>query len=155
MRTQEEIAARFAAKQKDSFFGFDLEVLVDSLDYEHAKPHLKPEVKPEEWTPSLTDEAVKKAALEYLEFAWGKVEDHRGISAGRSVQKMAEYCWLLGMDDLVGRIEREEVSYAQYGAPIMKAVSEALGFPVPVTPSLVRMMAGDSCRPSCEDGCGS
>lgn len=152
MRTQDEIVARIKAKEveKKSLFGFDLDVLICNLDFERAKPWLTPEAKAEEWV--VGD--VKAKALDYLEFAWGKAEDHRGLSASRSVEKMTEYCWLLGHDALVKRIEAGEIGYAQYGTPILRAVSEALGYPVPTTPALVRMMSGASCEPGCENGCG-
>lgn len=158
MKTQDQIVARIKEKEhaKSSFLGFDLEVLIFALDFERAKPWLQPAAKETEWEPATerTDEAIKRKALDYLDFAWGKVEDHRGISAGRSVVKMTEFCWLLGLDELVGRIDREEIGYPQYGAPILKAISEALGFPVPTTPEMARMMIGASCVPGCENGCG-
>lgn len=159
MKTQDEIVARIKAKEaaKSSMFGFDLEVLIYALDFEHAKPWLKPEAKETDWAPSTErDEAgIKKAALDYMEFAWGKAQDHRGLSAGRSIDKMTEYAWLLGHDDLVARLERDEVPYAQYGCPILKVISEAIGAPVPNDTETRRMMEGSPCVDGCENGCGT
>jgi hypothetical protein len=151
MRTQEEILARLREVSKEDFFGFSQEVLLGALDFEHAKPFLKEGVTPDQWAPALTEEALKKDALNYLTFAWGKAEDHRGISASRSVDKMTQYCWLLGYD--VKSIE--EAGYAQYGCPKLKAAAELLGAPLPTEPALVRMMDGEPCGASYECGCGT
>jgi hypothetical protein len=154
MRTQAEIVARIAEKEKSDLFGFEREVLISSLDFEHAKQFLVADAKPEEWVPAITDDQVKAKALDYLVFAWGKAQDHRGISAERSVMKLTQWLWLMGMDELVGRIERDEVAYAQYGAPTLKVIAEALGAPVPEDADLRRMMEGRPCVDGCENGCG-
>lgn len=150
MRNQEEIVERIKAAAPGDMFGFSRDVLLCALDFEHAKPFLKREATAEQWTALLTDRDVTKAALEYLNFAWGKAEDHRGLSAGRSVEKMTEYCWLLGHD--VKPIE--EAGYAQYGAPKLKVVAGLLGAPVPTSKALVNMMNGEPCGADYECGCG-
>lgn len=150
MKTQEEILL-LLQQSKNDFFGFAAEVLVGSLAFEHAKPFLKEGTPPEEWSPALTDETVRKAALAYLAFAWGKAEDHRGLSASRSVKKMTAYCWLLGYD--VTRIDA--AGYAMYGCPKLKVVAQLLEQPLPTNPALVNMMEGHPCEPHCEQGCRS
>lgn len=155
MRTQAEIVERMKAIEKDDFCGFAQGVLLTALDYEHAKPFLKEDVTAEVWekTEGLlkTEEAVRKEALDYLGFAWGKAEDHRGISANRSVDKMTAFCFLLGLD--VGLIEA--APYPQYGCPKLKVVAELLGQPLPTSQALQRMMGGDECYSGCEEGCGA
>ena len=164
MRTQEEIVERMKAVAGDDMFGFSQSVLLDALDYEHAKPHLKEDVTPEQWAerehgvyggkeqvgPLLAEDRLKQAALDYLKFAWGKADDHRGISAGRSVQKLTEYCWLLGHDVKV----IEEADYPMYGCPQLKVISGLLGADLPTEPALVRMMEGSPCSEGCS-GCSS
>lgn len=150
MRTQEEIVNRM--KTIDSFLGFETEVLVTALDYEHAKPFLKPETKLEEWKAD-TEEELLKAARDYAVFAWGKAEDHRGISANRSVAKLAEWAWLLGRDDVL--LAMEKAGYENYGCPKLKAFCEGMGFPVPTDEGLQRMMCGVPCSDHCDNGCGS
>ncbi len=150
MKTQEEILQRVRQAGED-FFGFTVSVLVGSLSFENAKPFLKEGTLPDQWTPDLTDEAVMKSALAYLEFAWGKAEDHRGLSASRSVDKMTAFCWLLGHD--VSGIDAAE--YAYYGCPKLKVVAQLLGQPLPTDPALVNMMEGRPCDPHCEQGCRS
>lgn len=152
LRTQEQIA-NYIQKNRDSHedvFGFMAEVLIGYLDFAHAKPFLKPEAKPEDWkTDPLTREHVIETMRDYMSFAWQKCEDHRGISAGRSVQKMQAWCWVLGEDHL---IDWEE--FAQYGAPILLAVSQRYGFEIPTSDAVARMALGEYCRPDCEEGCG-
>lgn len=154
MRSQDEIVKRIRETKDTDFFGFGQEVLLQALDFEHAKEFIKPEVTKEIWNEvfsTYTDENLKKMASEYLEFAWDKAEDHRGLSASRSVQKMTEFVWLLGMDDVVKKIG--DASFTTYGAPILKIVAEALGTIIPASEALVNMMNGSPCSPSCDEGC--
>lgn len=154
MRTQEEMVLRAKERMKD-MFAFGLEVLLEAMDYEHAKEFLDEAVTKETFdsmgTAIRTDEQLKAAALHYLEFAWGKAQDHRGLSANRSIQKMTEYAWLLGMDDVLKKMSDTE--YRMYGCPILKVISDALGAPMPDDPETLNMINGKECRPGCEDGC--
>lgn len=154
MRSQDEIVARIRAGEKDRFFGWDLEVLLPCLDFEHARPLLKPDVTAEKWSGvPKSDDSLREEAVKYLDFAWGKAEDHRGISASRSVEKMTEYLWLLGMNQAVA--DMAAAGYAQYGAPKLRVAAEALGQPLPESEALKRMMQGEHCTPGgCESGCG-
>lgn len=152
MRAQEQIAER--AVKADGFLNFSREVLIPLLDFDHAKPFLKPEATAEKWKPVTQEESLAEMR-EYMDFAWGKAQDHRGISAGRSVQKMTEWTWIHGTDEQVAEIERmSDEQYAQYGAPVLKRVCEMFGFPIPKDPDLVRMMGGLPCEDGCEMGCG-
>lgn len=81
--------------------GFRGEVLLPYLDKEHVQQFLKPGAEVTWETDSANRESVLAEARRYMAFAWGKVQDHRGIPAGRSVQKLTEWCWLLGEDELV------------------------------------------------------
>lgn len=153
MRTCEEIVKR--CKNSKSIFGYDIEVLIQYLTFEQAKPLLKPEATSEGWTDvkPLNRETVLNDMREYMDFAWGKVINHRGISADRSVTKFKAWVWLLGDDDVLAKMKLAD--YAQYGAPILKIVCEQYGFPVPEDESIQRMMHGESCEPGCSMGCGS
>ena len=147
MRTQEEIVARI--ESSNSFFGFDKEVYIYALDYEHAKPYLKAEVTEDEWESSLEEEGpIEKRFASYMEFAIGKALDHRGISANRSVEKLNAYSWLLGEDDWI------EEPYAMYGVPILKALAERHSLPWPEDDRLKNMAEGRNCVPDCREGCG-
>jgi hypothetical protein len=151
-RSQDEIAERFRRSRDDDTLGFRAEVLIGSLDYEHAKPFLKSDVGPQDWTDTaLTVEVVSEEANKYLGFAFGKALDHRGLSAGRSVQKLTEWAWLLGRDDVVEAMDSAD--YAQYGVPKLVAFARGFDLPVPEDEELERMARGERCRPDCEDGC--
>ena len=157
MKTQDEIAHRI--KELDSnqqdMLGFQREVLINCLDFEHATRWLKSEApcSPEEWNKGLprTRDDVLVAMRDYMSFAWGKVEDHRGISATRSVEKMEAWIWVLGDDETLKKVQA--ASYAVYGAPQLKVVCDQYGFPVPTEESMQNMIAGMPCAPGCESGC--
>ncbi|GAA3851772.1 hypothetical protein GCM10023084_02490 [Streptomyces lacrimifluminis] len=124
-RSQDEIFAR--AQAADDMFGWAHEVLLPYLDFEHAKPVLNDGVTADEWAKYAKDPAkVREGAHSYYVFALGKIEDERGISAERSVIKLREYAWLMGMDAVVAAMD--EAPYPQYGAPKVAAFAAGLGF---------------------------
>lgn len=172
-RTQDEVVARYEAVREDDVFGFKADVLIPHLDIGHVETVYRPQVRVEEagifgelrtpgepepldlenWVPEpLHLEAVMYELTGYMAFAWGKVRDHRGISAGRSVAKIEEYVWLLGRDDLLAAMEAAE--YEQYGAPKLAVVCRALDLTIPESEALANMIGGRYCRPDCEEGCG-
>ena len=102
MRTQDDIVQKLR-DNKGCFPNFLPEIMVPLLDFDHAKEFLKPEVQQESWQEPvpLTEESVKESMREYMAcVGWEKVENHRGISAGRTVEKMIRWLWLLGDDTL-------------------------------------------------------
>ena len=69
------------------------------------------------------------------------------------MEKLIEYAWLLGRDDVVAAMEAAE--YTNYGAPKVKAFAEGMGFPWPTDdPGLTRMADGLPCADDCLNGCG-
>lgn len=90
---------------------------------------------------------------EYMEFAWTKVRDHRGISAMRNVAKMRAWMWLIG--DVEGRTEMGAIDYSQYGAPMLDFICRRYGFPIPDDEATQNMIAGNPCEPDCDLGCGT
>lgn len=154
MRTQDEIVARIAEIETDAeendWMGFRREVLIGALDYAHAQPYLKPDVTAQTWD-GRRDGDLHAAALSYYEFAVGKIRDHRGISASRSVDKLREYAWLLGREDAVAAMDA--VDYAPYGAPQVKAWADAFDQEWPAERWAVRMAEGLPCQQECQE-CG-
>jgi hypothetical protein len=163
-RTPEEILARLAAIGDSSLFGFGVEVLLQALTFEQARPVLKPDATGAEWGEVLDSrEKVQDAAVDYLEFAIGKALNHRGLSASRSIDKLTEYLWLLGLDDVLERFEA--AGYAQYGMPKLRVMAEQFGmWPYPqlqysdstaaaLAARAERMAAGQRCTPECQSGC--
>ena len=165
MRAQEEIVARIAAIEKKDFFGFERIVLLDYLDFDHIRGALEPltpnvgaGLTRDEWEAPhppnrRTVESMLADARDYADFAWGKVRDHRGLSAGRNIDKMPAWAWLLGHDDAVAAVEAAE--YGNYGANQLRILCGALGFPMPDEEGFRRMARGEPCQPGCDAGCDS
>lgn len=157
MRTQEQIIERMKDIEKADFFGFGQEVLIGFLDFQHAKPFLNDTATEEKWNEAgdrnPTEENVKKEMADYMTFAWGKAKDHRGLSAGRSIEKMKAYVWLLENDALLEKIET--IDYSQYGAPKLAAICREYSLPIPASEAIARMVEGKPCRDGCDEGCGS
>ena len=153
MRTFKEIQER--CNNTESFFGFDVEVLILYLPYRYAKSFLKEGVTSNEWEKDcyikLKRDTVLKEMKEYMEFAWGKIEDHRGLSASRSIEKMEAWVWLLGDDKVLG--EMKAVNYKNYGAPKLKVICDAYGFFVPQNIMVQNMIKSLRCLPDCNQGC--
>ena len=162
-RTQEQILARFRSiEQGDDWLGFRREVLLESMTRDSLRTIASDldatEPEDDQTTyPAVAPEQLEQTAREYLTFAIGKAAGHRGISASRSVDKLREYAWLLGRDDVVKAMEAAE--YAQYGVPQLKAFAEGMGWPWPgdvhdwEAKALARMVEGLPCDPECMDGC--
>ena len=134
-RTQEEILDKI--NNSDRFFKFDREVFIDYLSYENAKSfysdeyNLKIANKELEQPLAITD--IKETIqdfLDYMVFAWGKAIDERGISASRSISKLAAWLWLLGREDLEDSINRDDL-YEPYGMPALIEVCNMLNINVP------------------------
>lgn len=153
MKTVEEIVKRCHASNPDDPFGFGFEVLSGFLTFEEARPLLKVGATGEGWESCpLTSDSVKAAMRTYMEFAWGKARDHRGLSASRSIVKMKSFIWLLGDENTLCKVN--VAGYARYGAPKLAVICETYGFPIPSGDDVANMIAGKACCPYCEEGCG-
>jgi hypothetical protein len=151
-RTPEEILARveeILADDANDFFGFRREALFMFLPFDQAKPFLKEGTTADEWNNPPRD--LDGETADYYQFALGKIEDHRGISAGRSVDKLRELAWLAGRDDVAEAMDA--VDYVQYGAPKIKAFADTIGYTWPERQDLTNMANGNPCTPDCADGC--
>lgn len=156
MHSLTDAVAWYEQQKADDMFGFMLTVLLEYLPFGLAHPYLKPEASMLDWNAKVTpftEEQVTADALKYMDFAWGKVLDHRGLSAGRSVQKLRMYCYLLGEDDLTVLCV-DESKYPMYGAPILHAICTTLGWPIPPDDAIIRMAQGKACHDDCHEGCG-
>lgn len=156
-RTQEEIIDRFTEAADDDMFGWRREVLAAAMDQE-AMRQVFPEIPPKLPLAAPSKPDTEAEAREYLAFAVEKILDHRGISASRSVVKLAEFSWLLGRDDVVAAMDAAE--YAQYGAPQVRAFAEGMGWNWlpdnnPGDREAVELMSlGRLCEDECAAGCG-
>lgn len=137
LRTQDEIVEKLNLINKDRLmFDFRPEILINHLEFDKAKPFLSDEYlekieKKEAEYEYVSD--VKEATqdfLDYMNFAFDKALDERGLSASRSIQKLGMWLWLLNREDLEEMINEDEL-YNPYGAPALIAVCDQLGIEVP------------------------
>lgn len=126
-RTDEQIVARIEEVRAQDMFGFKTEVLLRHLSFEAAKPYLKDEITESDWAEIQAETGTPaEAGADYLPFAVGKIEDERGLSAGRSVQKFAEWAWLDGKDELAAQID-DDGNYGWYGETAVRLYAEHYG----------------------------
>ena len=156
LRTPQEIVERIKAKQSQ-LLNFEPEVLGRFVRHEHIKPLLAEGVTAAEWDEDVTDYTVENViaqAREYMAaYGWPKALGHRGISAGRTIQKMTAWAWL-ACDEKALQIIRD-TPYPQYGVPILWALCEHWAFPIPTSPMSYRMAHGRPCIDNCTNGCES
>lgn len=152
MRTEQEII-EYCKEVADEIFGFKLDVLLPYLSAENVKPFLRDDADLSLWTTKpLVRDSILSEMREYMEFAWDKVDNHRGLSAGRSVDKMQAWLWLLGDNETLAFAE-DENNYPNYGAPILKCICEVYSFSIPNSEDVLRMAQGKPCRDGCRNGC--
>ena len=114
-RTPDEIVAQIEAWEDDDWMGTKRGDLIEHLPYSHAKPFLQDGVTENEWEEQRRSGPDPwERAEDYLDFAAGKIEDERGLSAGRSVDHFIAWSWLL---DPTGEATRqiEAAPYGWYG----------------------------------------
>jgi len=68
-------------------------------------------------------EALEVAIRGYMEFAWDKANNRRGISAMRSLAHMSAWLWIDGKDELALSINE----YNYYGKPQLVEICEVYG----------------------------
>lgn len=149
-RTQAEILDRYRSIDAGAdWLGFRREALaslMDSRTLQATGDYRQPEPGEDPIDPA-------KALVDYFEFACEKASDHRGISASRSVDKLAEFAWAAGFDEAVAAMEA--APYENYGAPQLHALAQTVeGLVWPDTDELNNMSIGKPCVPDCMSGCG-
>jgi len=121
-RSTEEIIARIKEIQsrKDDLFGVRSYRLLFALPEEDMIQHWKIcfSEKPEDYKREKPLEQISS----YIEFAYSKAGDGRGLSASRSLEHFTELLWLLG-DDFTDKYEEfvdaKENEYSPYGWPLL------------------------------------
>lgn len=105
-RTDEEILARVETVKGDDWLVTKLGDLTGYLPWDKAKTFYKNgfvakvDAGEVEWTPVPRDrDSIIGQIKEYMDFAWDKAKNCRGISAGRSMEHFSTWVWMAG-DDL-------------------------------------------------------
>jgi len=143
MKTIDQIRQQFDDIAKKDIIGFKREVLGAYLKEQYKPEHVDSVLK-------LSEDVVIKELLSYLDFAFGKAINHRWISAGRSVEKLATMAWVLDRKDLLEFAENEN-NYPMYGVPVLKRFAQA--FDVIPPQEIINWADGESCTPNCNKGC--
>jgi hypothetical protein len=94
-------------------FGFQRNDMLEHLDFDHAKQFLKDRSTEAEWEKARAKKTPKEFMIEYMEFAWDKANEKRGLSAMRSMEHYRAWLWLDG-DDVIWPELR---AYTFYGKP--------------------------------------
>jgi hypothetical protein len=121
MKTQEEILQRIEEVKENDFFGHQRHDLVSYLEFENAKPFLKEGVTVEQW--QVETKTPKEKMTDYMEFAWNKANDKRGLSAARSMDHYTSWLWLDGDEELYKTLS----DYEYYGKPQLIEICKYLG----------------------------
>ncbi len=158
MRTNLEIVSKIR-KHENDFFGFISTDLLEYLSFDLAKQFLegddikKVESGKAKWKPSsLKTPYIIKSMKKYMVFALSKAENHRGLSASRSIEHFKAWIWLLGNDDY--NFIRWN-NYKNYGAPVLRQICEKYQFAFPDDNiGLKNMSQGLKCSENCKEGCG-
>lgn len=125
MRTQDEIVKRIESRKADDLLGFETGEYINRLDFSNARPFLKDSVTEQDWLEACVIKPPIKRMHDYMEFAWGKANNCRGISANRSVMHCIAWLWLAEEDELLMQVEDEfNGNYHFYGKPILEIICE-------------------------------
>jgi len=124
-RTQDEIVARIEERQPADVFGFEWPLYIEYLDLEHVRPFLRDPDEP--WNPTSVDPIDHM--LDYMDFAWEKANNCRGISASRSIEHCIAWLWLAGEDELTQQVDHAyNNTYHHYGKPILEMICDHFGW---------------------------
>jgi hypothetical protein len=137
LREQNEYSKKFdEILSEGNIFEFRDSILVSLLTFETAKPFLQDgyvsdvESGVKNWECITNIEECTQEFLDYMNFAWGKAEDQRGLYASRSIDKLSIWLWAMNREDLVNIIKDDDL-YNPYGAPALIAVCNEMGIEVP------------------------
>ncbi len=104
MRTQAEIIERIKAAKPNDMFGFEIGDYMNALTKESVESMrgtvLKENADLSDWEQQFkSDEDVRKQCIEYMDFAWEKANNCRGLSAMRTMSHYKAWLWLLGQNN--------------------------------------------------------
>lgn len=129
MRSVEEILERIRYESDRDILGLSIGDLISVLTFEEAESIRNEDATKEDWgkVSSKDCEDVKRQLIDYMSFALEKCVNHRGISASRSIGHMRNYVWLMEDDEALVFVE-DDSNYQNYGAPMLKYLSDRYGF---------------------------
>lgn len=122
-RTGDEVLARINARKDGDVFGFEWPIYLEVLTFEQARPFLKADATGADWPAPKGLAQIREDAIKYMEFAWEKANNCRGISANRSISHYQAWLWLLGED----WGDKLMDNYEFYGKPQLERVCQFFG----------------------------
>lgn len=135
IHTPEELAAKLKQKATEVWSHWT-EILVYYVPYELVKDMFSKEYQDAIADGSKVHTVITDVyettqdMLDYMVFGWTKALDERGLSASRTIDKVACWLWLLDRDDL-RLVVIDDDKYNPYGTPALIALNEALGIESP------------------------
>ncbi len=128
MKTDQEILARIEEVADKDWMGTQRGDLVVRLPYDLAKQYLRDDANmdADKWNTAVKElQAPMDLIKDYLEFAWDKANNCRGLSAGRSLEHILTWLWLEGYDKLV---KEHFETYDMYGKLQLVIASSLVNF---------------------------
>lgn len=119
--TQDELAQQVRISQKRDLLGFETHEYLEYLDVEHFREFARKDADLSNFPKPQYDKAkLLKRMKDYMEFAFDKANNYRGISSKRSVMHYVAWSWLAGDKEFSGQIQNEfENNYNAYGKDIL------------------------------------
>lgn len=140
MRTKEEIIKRIEERKSNDIFGWEIGELIQCLPFEEAEKYLSKQndrvvvidgsEKPNKDTwkqDSYLYIDVLERMQNYMNFAWEKANDCRGLSASRSYMHYLAWIWLAGDEITLSDIFNTS-NYKYYGKLQLVRICEHYGW---------------------------
>lgn len=126
-RTAAEILTRINEVKDNDFFGAETIDLLRALPFADAQQFLNDGATEDQWAPYCypSRESIVAEAVEYLDFAVGKMLNERGLSAERSIDHFRAWLWLAFDDETFERFDSAD--YGWYGRNQLEVAAEILG----------------------------
>lgn len=124
--TQEEIRQRFLERKEKDLLGFEVYEYLDYCGFDWVKENVGFNEKTEfteemkaDFSKPIDRESIINKMKDYMSFAFEKANNHRGISASRSIMHYVAWTWLAGDRDFSNEIDRD---YYDYGKSILREI---------------------------------
>ena len=130
--TVEEVDSRYDSRRDMDMLGFEVDEYVVYMSFDKIRSIAKEEANDDDINGlmrTLSHDGMLETMLGYMEFAWGKANGMRGISASRSIAHYIAWTWLAGDAEFSAKIESDDLEgYCYYGKPILESICEFYGW---------------------------
>lgn len=130
--TKEEVDKRYDERSEGDVLGFEVNEYLIYMSFDKLRTIVKAEMKDDdmrEAMATLSRDHMLEVMEKYMEFAWGKANNMRGLSAGRSIEHYIAWTWLAGDAGLSAEIEKMALDgYCYYGKPILERICNFYGW---------------------------